>query len=56
MQDHFFTLSYLSAEQKRQRCQKMLDAVREHFRIVTTADFLKDPAAGKNHYGCQTGS
>jgi Polysaccharide deacetylase len=54
--DRFFTLSYLSAEQKRRCCQKMLDAVREHFRIMTTADFLKDAAAGKNHYGCQTGS
>ena len=46
--DRFFTLSYLSAEQKRQRCQKMLDAVRKHFRIVTTAEFLKDAAARKD--------
>lgn len=39
--NRFYTLSYLSGEKKRARCQQMLDAVREHFRIGTTKELLE---------------
>jgi len=38
--DRIYTLSHLSAESKRRRCGKMLDAVRKHFRITTTGELV----------------
>jgi len=40
-----FTLSYRSADKKRARCRAMLDAVRRHFTMATTAELVQ--AAGK---------
>lgn len=37
----FYTLSYLSGEHKRERCRRMLDAVRQSFEIVTTPELLE---------------
>ena len=37
----FYTLSYLSGEHKRERCRRMLDAVRQSFHIVTTPELLE---------------
>jgi hypothetical protein len=39
--DRIYTLSHLSARRKQRRCGKMLDAVREHFRIVTTNELVR---------------
>jgi peptidoglycan/xylan/chitin deacetylase (PgdA/CDA1 family) len=36
----FYTLSHLSGEHKRERCSRMLNAVRQSFRIVTTQELL----------------
>lgn len=45
-----FTLSNLPARTKRERCQRMLDLVKAHYRIVTTetalAEWRTRPAAG----------
>jgi hypothetical protein len=40
----FYTLSFLPHELKRQRCQQMLDAVRERFEVVATKDLADDLA------------
>lgn len=37
----FYTLSYLSGAHKRNRCLRMLNAVRQSFHIVTTREFLE---------------
>ncbi len=39
-----YTLSLLSARTKRERCQRMLDIVRERYEIVPTADVLREIA------------
>ena len=36
-----YALSYLSGEHKRERCRRMLDAVRQSFEIVTTPELLE---------------
>jgi len=41
-----FTLSTLSAAEKRRRCQAMLDQVRDAYRIMTTAEAIADWRAG----------
>lgn len=43
--NRFYTLSYLSGEKKRERCQRMLNAVRERFRVGTTKELLEGLAA-----------
>jgi peptidoglycan/xylan/chitin deacetylase (PgdA/CDA1 family) len=40
LQQRFFTLSYLSAEHKRERCSAILDLVRRHFTIASTSQLL----------------
>jgi peptidoglycan/xylan/chitin deacetylase (PgdA/CDA1 family) len=37
-----FTLSLMSAQAKRERCQRMLDLVTQHYDIVATADLLRE--------------
>ncbi|MEO6445130.1 MAG: polysaccharide deacetylase family protein [Gemmatimonadaceae bacterium] len=37
-----FTLSTMSAERKRQRCQAMLEQVQRHYRIITTAGAIAE--------------
>jgi len=51
--DWFYTLSYLSAEQKRRKCQQMLDDVREHFEIMTTTGFWNAGSRMKGAQGIQ---
>ena len=38
--EQFYTLSHLSSQEKRRRCQQMLDGVRQDFRVVTTTELL----------------
>jgi peptidoglycan/xylan/chitin deacetylase (PgdA/CDA1 family) len=40
-----YTLSFLSREEKLRRCARMLDLVRQHYRIVNTADLVIDTRA-----------
>lgn len=47
----FYTLSYLSAATKQARCQRMLDAVRLHFQIVTGREFLARAAGERASNG-----
>ena len=39
-----FTLSNMSGAQKRESCQRMLDAVRQRYRLLSTAALLTEPA------------
>jgi hypothetical protein len=48
--DRFYTLSFLSHEHKRHRCQQMLDAVRERFEIVATKELADAMMAGTYSY------
>lgn len=41
----FYTLSFLSRAEKLLRCAQMLDLVRQHYRIVSTEDLLRDAEA-----------
>jgi hypothetical protein len=41
-----FTLSSLSAAEKRRRCQQMLDATRRRYRLITTAALLEEVDGG----------
>ncbi|MCB9889826.1 MAG: polysaccharide deacetylase family protein [Planctomycetes bacterium] len=38
----YYTLSNLSAAEKRRRCQRMLDAVRRHYRVATTRELVAE--------------
>jgi peptidoglycan/xylan/chitin deacetylase (PgdA/CDA1 family) len=38
----FYTLSFLSRAEKLRRCARMLDLVRKHYRIVGTADLMRE--------------
>ncbi len=40
LKSRIFTLSTMSAARKRERCQVMLDQVRRHYRITTTAEAI----------------
>jgi len=42
--ERFYTLSHLSSQKKRRRCQQMLDGVRQDFRVVTTTELRSDAA------------
>ena len=42
-----FTLSHLSGEKKRSRCRAMLDRVRRHYRLETTAELVRRSATDR---------
>ena len=51
--ERVYTLSHLSAQEKRRRCQEMIDEIRKDFRVVTTTELrtafpedLKKPECG----------
>lgn len=50
-QQRLFTLSYLSAEHKRARCSAILDLVRRHFTIASTAHLLSACTNGSHADG-----
>lgn len=47
LSSRIFTLSTLSAERKRSRCQAMLDLARRHFRLMTTSEAIAEWRAGR---------